>query len=86
MRILFLQQQPCIRALKYAEGLRNVRSDIKLFFAYRAKTLTELYGHGDELFQAWYPLGPKPMERLGGVLSRNRIDVVHGLARPGSAE
>ncbi|UCG12140.1 MAG: hypothetical protein JSU72_16795 [Deltaproteobacteria bacterium] len=27
MHLLFVQPQPCIRALKYAEGLRNVNSD-----------------------------------------------------------
>ncbi len=82
MRILFLQQQPCIRALKYAEGLKNVRSDITLYFAYRGKTLTELYGHGDELFQAWYPLDPNPEECLSKILSRHRIDLVHSHNAP----
>ncbi len=82
MRILFLQQQPCIRALKYAEGLKNVRPDIELFFAYRGKTLTELYGHGDELFEAWHPLGPKLDKCLGRILLRHRINLVHSHNAP----
>ena len=51
MRVLFLQQQPCVRAMKYAVGLRRARST--LGFAYRGRTLSELYGAGDELFEGW---------------------------------
>ena len=84
MRVLFLQQQPCIRALKYAEGLKNVFSDITLYFAYRGNTLTELYGHGDELFEAWHPLDPSPEKCLENILARHRIDLVHSHNAPDS--
>jgi hypothetical protein len=57
MRVLFLHQQPCMRALKYAVGLRAVRPDLQLGFAYRGRTLTEFYGSGDELFDRWWRLG-----------------------------
>ena len=66
MQILFAEQQPCIRALKYAEAIYQY-PDITLMFVYRGKTLTELYGHGDELFAAWFPLSDDPVreqERL----------------------
>ena len=53
MHILFVQPQPCIRALKYAEGLCKMHPDIRLSFAFLGNTLTELYGHGDECFEAW---------------------------------
>jgi glycosyltransferase involved in cell wall biosynthesis len=56
MRVLFLQQQPCVRALKYAVALRAARPDIRLAFAYRGLTLSGLYGSGDELFERWYRL------------------------------
>ena len=51
MNILFLERQPCIRALKYAEGFKD--KDIRLSFAYEAQTLSEFYGYGDELFHKW---------------------------------
>ena len=57
IRVLFLQQQPCVRAMKYAVGLAG---EVELGFAYRGRTLTEVYGAGDELFEAWYPLGDDP--------------------------
>ena len=70
MRVLFLQQQPCVRALKYAVGLAGC---VELGFAYRGRTLSELYGAGDELFEAWYPLGEDPeaaVLREGGFRAR----------------
>ena len=42
MRVLFLQQQPCMRALKYAAGLARRAPEIELGFPYRGVTLTEL--------------------------------------------
>jgi hypothetical protein len=47
-RILFLQQQPCVRALKYAVALRSEFPGIRLGFAYQGKTLSGWYGSGDE--------------------------------------
>ena len=63
MRVLFLQQQPCMRALKYAAGLAQRAPEIELGFAYRGLTLSELYGAGDELFAGWWPLGDDPAPR-----------------------
>ena len=56
MRILFLQQQPCVRALKYAVALRSAFPRIQLGFAYQGKTLSGWYGSGDELFERWWDL------------------------------
>ena len=48
---MFLQPQPCIRALKLARGLKEAPGEkISLVFGYLEKTLTELYGYGDEYF------------------------------------
>ena len=56
VRVLFLQRQPCIRALKYALALRDARPEIALGFAYQGRTLTEWYGSGDDLFDGWWRL------------------------------
>ena len=77
MRVLFLQQQPCIRALKYAAGLAQRAPEIELGFAYRGLTLSELYGTGDELFTGWWPLGDDPAAALPEVLGEFAPDVIH---------
>lgn len=82
MQVLFVEQQPCIRALKYAEGIRNEHPEITLMFAYLGKTLTELYGHGDELFAAWLPLGDDPETRLREIISDYDIDLIHSHNAP----
>ena len=64
MRVLFLQQQPCMRALKYAVALRSAIPRIQLGFAYQGKTLSEWYGSGDELFERWWDLGAEPIKGL----------------------
>ncbi len=74
MRVLFLQQQPCVRAMKYAVGLNG---QVELGFAYRGRTLSELYGAGDELFEAWYPLGDDPAAALPEIVEAFAPDVIH---------
>jgi glycosyltransferase involved in cell wall biosynthesis len=74
MRVLFLQQQPCVRAMKYAVGLDG---DATLGFAYRGRTLSELYGAGDELFEAWYALGDDPAAALPGIVDAFAPDLIH---------
>lgn len=76
-RVLFIQQQPCIRALKYAVGLRAETPDIDLGFAYRGGTLTEWYGSGDELFDRWWKLNSTPVPELRQIVERFRPDVLH---------
>jgi glycosyltransferase involved in cell wall biosynthesis len=77
MRVLFLQQQPCARARKYAAALASVRPDIELGFAYRGRTLNESYGTGDELFASWWRLGDRPARDLREVLAEFAPDIVH---------
>jgi glycosyltransferase involved in cell wall biosynthesis len=76
MRVLFLQQQPCIRALKEAVGLRGAMPDLQLGFAYRGKTLSEFYGSGDELFDRWWRLEELEAD-LVAVIDEFAPDVVH---------
>src|SRR5688572_8617673 len=77
MRVLFLQQQPCVRALKYAVGLDAIRPDIRLGFAYRGRSLTEFYGTGDELFERLWRLGDTPDAGLRRAIAEFSPDLVH---------
>jgi glycosyltransferase involved in cell wall biosynthesis len=84
MRVLFLQQQPCVRALKYAVALRSALPGIQLGFAYQGKTLSAWYGSGDELFERWWDLGSEPLKRLRQVGEEFRPDLIHSHNLPDS--
>lgn len=84
MRVLFLQQQPCVRALKYAVALRSAFPDIQLGFAYQGKTLSAWYGSGDELFERWWDLGSEPLKGLRQVGEEFRPDLIHSHNLPDS--
>lgn len=77
MRVLFLHQQPCIRALKYAVGLRSAGVQMELGFAYRGRTLSEFYGSGDELFDRWWQIGPDLDADLRQVIADWEPDLIH---------
>jgi glycosyltransferase involved in cell wall biosynthesis len=84
MRILFLQQQPCVRALKYAAALRAVFPRFTLGFAYQGKTLSEWYGSGDELFERWWNLDTEPAKGLAAAVEKFRPDLIHSHNLPDS--
>src|SRR6266508_1794066 len=84
MRILFLQQQPCVRALKYAVALRSAFPQIRLGFAYQGKRLSEWYGSGDELFERWWNLGSEPIKGLRAAGEAFRPDLIHSHNLPDS--
>jgi glycosyltransferase involved in cell wall biosynthesis len=84
MRVLFLQQQPCVRALKYAVALRSAFPRIRLGFAYQGKTLSGWYGSGDELFERWWDLGAEPKKGLRAAAEEFRPDLVHSHNLPDS--
>jgi glycosyltransferase involved in cell wall biosynthesis len=84
MRILFLQQQPCVRALKYAVALHSAFPKIRLGFAYQGRTLSSWYGSGDELFERWWDLGAEPMKGLRAAASEFRPDLIHSHNLPDS--
>ncbi len=79
MRVLFLQRQPCVRALKYAVSLRGAWPELELGFAYQGRTLSEFYGTGDELFDGWWNLGDaaQPINELQAVLDDFQPDLIH---------
>ena len=81
MNLLFIQPQPCIRALKYAQGLKK-RYSPKITFAYAKTTLNELYGQGDELFDRWIKIKGDPQESLQESLSSLPIDLIHSHNAP----
>jgi len=77
MRVLFLQRQPCIRALKYAAAMRGARGALTLGFAYQGRTLSGWYGSGDEHFDRWFPLGADPASGLRHAVAEFRPDLIH---------
>ena len=56
MRVLFLEQQPCIRALKIGVGPPLAMPGLELGFAYRGKSLTEWYGPATRRFDRLWRL------------------------------
>ena len=84
MRVLFLQQQPCVRALKYAVALRGAFPKLTLGFAYQGKTLSGWYGSGDELFELWRDLGTEPAKGLRAAYEEFRPDLIHSHNLPDS--
>ena len=83
-RILFLQPQPCIRALKYAKGLKwTFSGKVCVIFAYLYRTLNELYGHGDEVFDRLVKLDPADLEGgIRGLVSKFHPFVIHSHNAP----
>ena len=84
MRVLFLQQQPCVRALKIATGLRAALPGLELGFAYQGRTLGEYYGAGDDLFVRWWDLGDHAAATLPAVLDEFQPELVHSHNLPDS--
>ena len=82
--MLFLEHQPCIRALKYAQGFKNKFGDeIEVFFAYLSRTLTEFYGYGDELFKEFIKLDRKDTGRdIKDTVRDYDIDLIHSHNAP----
>jgi len=82
MRLLFLQPQPCIRALKLAKGLKGaLGEDVSLVFGYLDRTLTELYGYGDEFFDEFVKLG-NPEKSISELVQRYKPDIIHSHNAP----
>jgi len=63
MRVMFLQPQPCIRALKLARGLKGAPGEkVSIVFGYLDIRLTEFYGFGDEYFDEVIRLDREDLE------------------------
>ncbi|HDD68738.1 MAG TPA: glycosyltransferase [Candidatus Korarchaeota archaeon] len=84
LKVLFLQPQPCIRALKYAKGLRWALKDrIKLIFGYIHQKLSKLYGYGDEFFDHLEKLNVENLEgSVRKLVEKYRPHLVHSHNAP----
>jgi glycosyltransferase involved in cell wall biosynthesis len=83
-RILFLEPQPCARALKYARGLKGAYGDnIEIVFGYMFHTLNVLYGHGDEVFDELVKLNPdNPEDDIKELVNKVHPFVIHSHNAP----
>jgi len=84
MRLLFLQPQPCIRALKLAKGLKGaLGEDVSLVFGYLDRTLTDLYGYGDEFFDEFVKLSREdPEKSISELTERYKPAIIHSHNAP----
>ncbi|MCW4050128.1 MAG: glycosyltransferase [Candidatus Bathyarchaeota archaeon] len=83
-RILFIEPQPCIRALKLAYGLKWLwGKEISLVFGYQDKTLTEFYGYGDEFFDEFVLLSKdNPEKSISELVKNYKPDIIHSHNAP----
>jgi len=83
-RILFIEPQPCIRALKLAYGLKwLLGEEISLVFGHQGKTLTEFYGYGDEFFDEFVLLSKEePEKSISELVKRYNPDIIHSHNAP----
>ena len=84
MRVMFLQPQPCIRALKLAKGLRwAMGEEVSIVFGYLDKTLTEFYGRGDEFFDEFVRLSREdPGKSISELVERYKPHIIHSHNAP----
>jgi len=83
LRVLFLRPQPAIRSLKYVLAFNNVNAGIEPYHAYTAKTLTQLYGYGDECFKKFVRLDSRrPGEQLKRLVEDLSIELIHSQNAP----
>ncbi len=84
MRLLFLQSQPCIRPLKLAQGLKwALGEDVSLVFGYLDRTLTELYGYGDEFFDEFVKLNREDLNKgITELVERYKPNIIHSHNAP----
>ena len=83
MRVLFLRPQPAIRSLKYVLAFNNVNAGIEPYHAYTAKTLTQLYGYGDECFKKFVRLDSRSLgDDLKQLIKDLSIELIHSQNAP----
>lgn len=84
MRVLFIEPQPCIRALKLAYGLKWLwGKEVSLVFGYQEKTLTDFYGYGDEYFNEFVLIDKEnPDKSIQELVKRFKPDLIHSHNAP----
>jgi glycosyltransferase involved in cell wall biosynthesis len=80
---LFLRPQPAIRSLKYVRAFNEVNAQIEPYHGYTAKTITGLYGYGDEYFRKFVRLDlGKLVADLKRLVKDFSIDLIHSQNAP----
>jgi glycosyltransferase involved in cell wall biosynthesis len=84
LKILFLEPQPCIRALKYAIGLRHVHeNNVSLYFGHTGYSLSRLYGFGEEYFDEITQLDPEKIgDDVRRIINKYKPHVIHSHNAP----
>lgn len=83
LHILFLEPQPCIRALKYAMGLKSYFKDaISLCFGYLGYSLNRLYGFGDEYFDRMVKLNSGKTDEIQSLIKDFNPVIIHSHNAP----
>jgi len=84
LRVLFLEPQPCIRALKYAMSLKKMLGDeLSLWFGHAGYSLSELYGFGEEYFDNIFTINHKrPDKDIRRIMSLYEPHIVHSHNAP----
>lgn len=84
LHIIFMQPTPCVRALKYAEGLREyLGNDLKFTLIYARTPPSELYGHGEEYFDKVIKVPEnKVRSELKRILRSLNADIIHSHNAP----
>lgn len=83
-RILFLEPQPCIRALKYAVGLRRyLGNNMSLCFGHFGHSLSRLYGFGEEYFDQTIRVNPEKIsDDVRRIINKYKPHVIHSHNAP----
>ncbi len=83
-KILFLEPQPCIRALKYAVALRHyLPNDISLCFGHFGYSLSKLYGFGEEYFDRTIRLDPEKIsDDVRRIINKYKPNIIHSHNAP----
>ena len=82
--VVFMQPTPCVRALKYAEGLREYLGEKLRFTLIYARTPpSKLYGHGEEYFDEVIKVPENRVHsELKRVLRSLNADIIHSHNAP----
>lgn len=82
-RVLFLQPQPCIRALKYAIGLKSyLGSAVSICFGHKGYTLSRLYGSGEEFFDRMVKLDSGGTDEVRSLIEDFDPSIIHSHNAP----
>jgi glycosyltransferase involved in cell wall biosynthesis len=84
LKVMFLEPQPCIRALKYAIGLKqNLKGNVSIFFGHIGHSLSDLYGFGEDYFDRIVKIDPDRIDKaIEEFIDENEPDIIHSHNAP----